>query len=312
MPDELATAALAQSKRTYDNPRFMYEALRTQPATNLILGRARDQSSDEVCMPALRRCVALAFAISIHCVRVAALLHALGLCHGSVMSTNILAGTIQLTYLFDPLCGWCYGASPVLRTLASHTGHSVVLAPSGLFCGERAGPMNEEFASYAWTHDQRIARLTSQRFTERYRRDVLGDRAGWLDSGPATLALTAVALTASGRELDALEAIQEARYVAGRDVTDSAVLAEVLASLDLTHAAELIRAPNEALLSANRARVESSRNLMRQFGVSGVPAVIVDDGVARQLLDSPALFVRVEDLVARLQRSTGESSAVAT
>jgi putative protein-disulfide isomerase len=223
-----------------------------------------------------------------------------------------MADTIRLTYLFDPLCGWCYGAAPVLRTLASHMGYSVVLAPSGLFCGERAGPMNEEFASYAWTNDQRIARLTRQRFTEQYRRDVLGDRAGWLDSGPATLALTAVALTAPDRELDALEAIQEARYVAGRDVTDSAVLAELLHSLDLAHAAELIRAPNENLLSANRACVESSRALMRQFGVNGVPALIVGDGAARRLLDSPALFVRVEDLIARLQSTIDESSAVAT
>jgi len=223
-----------------------------------------------------------------------------------------MADAVQLTYLFDPLCGWCYGASPVLRTLASRVGYSVVLAPSGLFCGERAGPMNEEFASYAWTNDQRIARLTRQRFTEQYRRDVLGDRAGWLDSGPATLALTAVALTAPDRELDALEAIQEARYVAGRDVTDSAVLAELLRSLDLALAAELIRAPNENLLSANRARVESSRALMRQFGVNGVPALIAGDGAARHLLDSPALFVRVEDLIARLQSTMGESSAVAT
>jgi len=228
------------------------------------------------------------------------------------MRTNIMAHAIQVTYLFDPLCGWCYGASPVLRALASRMGYSVVLAPSGLFCGEGAVPMNPEFASYAWTNDQRIARLTRQRFTERYRRDVLGDRAGSLDSGPATLALTAVALTASYREFDALAAIQEARYVAGRDVTDSAVLGELLTGLDLLHAAELIRAPNEDLLSANRARVESSRALMQRFGVNGVPALIVGDGEARRLLDSSALFVRVEDLMARLQTTVDESSAVAT
>jgi putative protein-disulfide isomerase len=223
-----------------------------------------------------------------------------------------MADATQLTYLFDPLCGWCYGASPVLRALAEREGYSVVLAPSGLFCGERGRPMNDEFAAYAWTNDQRIAQLTRQRFTEQYRRDVLGNRASRLDSAPATLALTAVALTAPDREMDALESIQTARYVAGRDVTDSAVLGDILRSLDLARAAQLIVAPNEDLLGANRARIESSRTLMRQFGVSGVPALIVGHGAGHRLLDSPALFVRVDDLIARLQSLTGERSAVAT
>lgn len=218
---------------------------------------------------------------------------------------------IRLTCLFDPLCGWCYGASPVLRALLER-GYALELAPSGMFCGVRAGLMNEQFASYAWTNDLRIARLTRQRFTEQYRRNVLGDRSGWFDSGAATLALTAVAHTAAHREFDALEGIQQARYVAGRDVTAPAVLASVLRSLDLGPAAELILAPDEALLSANRARVASARTLMRQFDVNGVPALIVEKGAERHLLESPALFARVEDLVARLHRVTaGDRTAAA-
>ena len=51
-------------------------------------------------------------------------------------------------------------------------------------------------------------RLTGQPFSEAYRRDVLGDRTRLFDSGPATLALTAVALTAPDREFEALKAIQ--------------------------------------------------------------------------------------------------------
>jgi putative protein-disulfide isomerase len=218
--------------------------------------------------------------------------------------------TIRLTYLFDPLCGWCYGASPVLRALIAPGGYSVELAPSGMFCGVRAGLMSAELANYAWTNDLRIARLTRQRFTELYRRNVLGDRAGWFDSGPATLALTAVALTAAHREFDALEGIQQARYVAGRDVTAPPVLANVLRSLDLGHAAELILTPDEDLLSANRARVASTRTLMQQFGVNGVPALIVGEGTARHLLESPALFVRAEALITRLHSFTeGDQSA---
>lgn len=210
-------------------------------------------------------------------------------------------GMIRVTYLFDPLCGWCYGASPTLRGLAAHPDFVVELAPSGLFSGDGARPMDDSFAAYAWANDQRIAKLSGQRFTEDYRRQVLGDRAHTLDSGPATLALTAVALTAPDRELEALKAIQEARYVAGRDVTSVPVLAEVLRGLGLDRAAERLGAADEELLAANRTRVEAARAEMRRFGVDGVPALIAGDGKGRRLVRASALFGGVDALVRGLR-----------
>ena len=139
--------------------------------------------------------------------------------------------TTTLTYLFDPLCGWCYGASPVIATLADAQGVTLAMAPTGLFSGDGARPMDDRFAAYAWSDDQRIARLTGQRFTELYRTRVLADRRRMVDSVPATVALTAVSLTAPDREAEALSAIQAARYVEGRDVTafpTLPTLAEVL------------------------------------------------------------------------------------
>ncbi len=43
-------------------------------------------------------------------------------------------GTIA-TYLFDALCGWCYGAAPVIQGLAQHGAVTLELAPTGLFAG---------------------------------------------------------------------------------------------------------------------------------------------------------------------------------
>jgi len=53
---------------------------------------------------------------------------------------------ITLTYLFDPLRGWCYGARP----------------------------MDANFAAYAWANDQRIAQMTGLPFSPAYRDGVLG------------------------------------------------------------------------------------------------------------------------------------------
>ncbi|MCX5581687.1 DsbA family protein [Kaistia terrae] len=195
-----------------------------------------------------------------------------------------------ITYLFDPLCGWCYGASPALRRLAAHPGISIELAPTGLFSGLSARPMDSQFAAYAWSNDQRIAELSGQRFSADYREKVLGHNDGRLDSGPATLALTAVALTQPSRELDALRLIQEARYVSGLDVTDRSALGAILTNADLGAAAGRFAALDKQLLAENSRRVEAARAAMRAFGAHGVPALLVDDRQGRRLIEANALF----------------------
>jgi putative protein-disulfide isomerase len=209
--------------------------------------------------------------------------------------------TTHITYLFDPLCGWCYGASAALEELAARPDFVVELAPTGLFAGAGARPMDDGFATYAWTNDQRISRLSGQPFSEAYRHDVLGDRTRLFDSGPATLALTAVAVTAPDREFEALKAIQRARYVDGRDITDIAVLSDVLRALGPRKAAERLVTSDDELIAAYRQRIEAARAEMRRFGADGVPALIEGIGASRRLVPGNALYSSHDVLVARLK-----------
>ncbi|SFJ48437.1 putative protein-disulfide isomerase [Bosea sp. OK403] len=212
-----------------------------------------------------------------------------------------MIATAHITYLFDPLCGWCYGASAVLEKLVAMPDFAIDLAPTGLFAGTGARPMDGGFAAYAWSNDQRISRLSGQPFSEAYRRDVLGDHTRLFDSGPATLALTAVAITAPGQEFAALKAIQSARYVDGRDITAVSVLSDVLRALGLQEAADRLTTPDDDLIAAYRRRIEAAREEMRRFGIDGVPALIAGAGGSRRLLPGNALFGSHDALVARLK-----------
>ncbi|MDR6953462.1 putative protein-disulfide isomerase [Ancylobacter sp. 3268] len=205
-----------------------------------------------------------------------------------------------VTYLFDPLCGWCYGAGPGLDMLSAAPAFSLELAPTGLFAGAGARPMDDGFAAYAWANDQRIEKLTGQRFTVAYRDRVLADRQRRLDSGPATLALTAVHLTAPDGERDALKAIQQARYVDGRDVTDAAVLAALLDDAGFRAAAGRLARPDGDLAAAMQARIDAARRQMQGFGVAGVPALILGEGDRRRLLPAAALFQDLSTLLTTL------------
>lgn len=205
-----------------------------------------------------------------------------------------------LHYLFDPLCGWCYGATQALNLLRGTADVELRLLPSGLFAGQGARPMDADFAAYAWSNDQRIEQLTGQRFTEQYRTEVLDRQPQMFDSGPATLALTAVMLSAPARELDALKAIQRARYVDGQDITHAPTLAAVLLALELDQAAARVIQADEELLAVNRARMAQAQALLNQSRARGVPTFILETNGHRQLLPSSAAYSNPQAFVEQI------------
>ena len=204
-----------------------------------------------------------------------------------------------VTYLFDPLCGWCYGASPVIQQLGQHSGLTLELASSGLFAGG-GRTMDAAFADFAWSNDQRIARLTGQRFTEAYRSKVLGHLGSRFDSATATLALTAVSLSEPLRELETLKVLQEARYVQGLDTCNVSVVGNLLRDQGLTTAADRLAASDADLLAANTARIQKARGLMQTFGAQGVPALVVSDDKGSRLLSGNALYVKFDNLFSQI------------
>jgi putative protein-disulfide isomerase len=209
--------------------------------------------------------------------------------------------TPALTLLYDPLCGWCYGAAPAIRRLAKHGTPPIELLPSGLFAGPGARPLDESFAQHAWSNDQHIAQLTGQPFSDVYRQRVLAGRELRLDSGPANVALTAVWQLDPGRELDALEAIQKARYVEGRDTTDYAVLADVLGELGLESVANDIALQSRALHDAAATRMHAGKTLLRSVGARGVPTLVTHGSSGPRVVPSGLLYGPADTLLLHLR-----------
>jgi putative protein-disulfide isomerase len=186
--------------------------------------------------------------------------------------------TTRLLYLYDPMCGWCYGAGPRIAKLAREA--HVEALPTGLFAGDTGRRIDPAFAQHIVQADARIEAMSGQPFSEAYRRDVLGRPELPFHSRTASEALTAVAQFDPGAELDALHAIQRERYVHGRDITDPSVLAAAIAE----------RLAEPSLAAATDGRFGRARHLMQRVGAQGVPALLqVLDGSVR-LLPGSMLF----------------------
>lgn len=211
--------------------------------------------------------------------------------------------TKALHYVFDPLCGWCYGAGRTVAALATAPELKLNLLPSGLFSGDGARPMDHDFAAYAWSNDQRIERLTGQRFSDRYRREVLADTNQAFDSSAATVALTAVALTEPGREPDALKEIQQARYVDGKNITQVDTLIAMFWALGLNAAASLLEKFGADLVDANRDRIGRAQKLLQTFDARGVPSFILEQDGQQKLLHSSMAYSNPQAFIDQLSAS---------
>lgn len=204
-----------------------------------------------------------------------------------------------VTYLFDPLCGWCYGASPAIQRLSQDPAITLELAPTGLFSGG-GRVMSADFADYAWSNDVRIEKLTGQTFSAAYRSQVLGHHGSRFDSSAASTALTAVAYTAPPEQLKALKALQEARYLDGLDICTPQGVESVLRANGFTAAADLLALKSADLPLQHDARIQKARRLMQAHGAQGVPALVVHGVGGARPLRGDALYGSHDALMAAI------------
>ena len=184
-----------------------------------------------------------------------------------------------VTYLFDPICGWCYGAAPQISRLRAAIGDDKIQGlPVGLFAGEYARPMNAEFRDYAWSNDQRILQITGQPFSQLYFDQVLSNFDAPLDSGPPTLAFAVAEMLRQGSGLALLERMQKARFVEGRDLTEPDTLFDLAAELGHERDGFAAAFDSDDGFQAAQSALDQGNVLMGRLRLRGVPALAVSHG----------------------------------
>ena len=181
----------------------------------------------------------------------------------------------RVIYLYDPLCGWCYGSGPAIRALAASGTWVVEALPTGLFAGDPHRRIDPAFARHVIEADARIEQMSGEPFSEAYRSQVLGNASMRFDSANATHALHAVARWNPGRVLDALHALQRERYVRGHDVADTGVIAAALAAALGGNSADWRQRMADPALPAFAAqRTAQVHRWMSAVGARGVPTLV--------------------------------------
>lgn len=97
---------------------------------------------------------------------------------------------MELIYVYDPLCGWCYGFSSTIQSFANdHPEFKVEVISGGMVTGDRVAPLST-IAPYLREAYKDVENRTGVRFGERYLETLFGEATMVMNSLPPSLALT--------------------------------------------------------------------------------------------------------------------------
>jgi putative protein-disulfide isomerase len=217
---------------------------------------------------------------------------------------------LTLHYLYDPLCGWCYGAAPLIQIAREMA--PVIAHAGGLMVGDARRPVTPKLAKFVKPHDRNIAQLSGQPFGDAYIHGLLNDAGAVFDSEPPITAVLAAEHLAQ-RGLDLLARLQTAHYVDGEWIADIDVLQALAADIGLD-ATGFEHAFTQLAGAATHAHIEATRALMIRTRAYGFPALSLErDGIFTPL-DITAYFGKPDAwhawLIKQLADDTAANDAV--
>ena len=182
-----------------------------------------------------------------------------------------------LHYYYDPLCGWCYAAEPLVQAAAA-AAFPVVLHGGGLW--DPAGRVPDAKRAQIKVADRRIHAMTGQVFGAAYLDGLLDDPAAVFHSRPTIAAVLAAERLDAGADLPMLAALQRAHYIDGRRIVERSVLVDLARELALdadAFAAALDAVPVDE-------HIRTTRVEMHRHGLHGYPAFLLErDGTVARL-----------------------------
>lgn len=180
--------------------------------------------------------------------------------------------TAVLHYIYDPMCGWCYGAEPLAWAAAGADDFTLEMHAGGLWPAPTRLP--EATRRYIQQADARVAQMSGQPYGDAYLHGLLLDPTMTLDSRPTTAAVLAAQALDPTKGLAMLRGIQHAHYERGLRVVEPDVLASIAVEIGLDRQAfvdAMARVPVDEHIGA-------TRDLMGRLGAQGFPFFALEVG----------------------------------
>ncbi len=214
---------------------------------------------------------------------------------------------MKLIYIYDALCGWCYGFAPAMRDFYQNHKNdfeTIDVISGGMITGEGIGAIGE-VAPYIKTAYKDVENRTGVQFGEKFLKDILEEGSAIFTSIPPSIALSIfkketqenpqLAGEKNEKILHFAEDLQSLIYFDGIIPKDYSKYGELATKygLDNTDFVEKMNNSDYEKLA------QKDFQLSQDFGVNGFPTLIIQKGeeyylFARGFVDLAELERRFE------------------
>lgn len=204
----------------------------------------------------------------------------------------------RVIYVYDALCGWCYGFSAVMqRFYHEHTDTlAFTVLSGGMVTGDRIRPIAESVA-YLEKAYLVVEERTGVSFGAAYLDNILKPGTCLSSSEKPGMAMTLFKTAQTGREVEFAGDLQNALYRDGTDLNVDARYGPLVERYGLDSDEFVRHIADDAI----REQTLAEFALVAQFGINGFPAVIVENGENLYLVARG--YVPYETLAAGVERA---------
>jgi len=201
-----------------------------------------------------------------------------------------------LLYIMDPLCGWCYGFSPVAQSLHARWKDRMDfrVVAGGMVTGPRVEPV-AKMAGYILGAYKRVEETCGVKFGEPYL-ERLQEGTTISNSEPPCRALHLASTLRPAESVEYAHQLQRAIFLDGYDWNDAETYEHLARIFDLDPEAFAARWDSEDA----RYAVQADFQWVQAAGISGFPCVVVQRG--EEYFLAAQGYRRLEEIEAVLEK----------
>ncbi|WP_299253423.1 DsbA family protein [uncultured Cytophaga sp.] len=181
-----------------------------------------------------------------------------------------LTKPIKLIYVYDALCGWCYGFGPVINQIGNDYKDKVEIEilSGGMVLGDRIGPISN-MSEYVLSAIPILEEASGVTFGQAYI-ELVKEGSYVSSSEKPSIALCVYKSFTSKNQIAYAHSIQKAFFIEARDINQDSVYANIATQFDLDKVEFLKRMQDTAYL--NLAHAEFAK--ATKMGVTGYPTLL--------------------------------------
>lgn len=200
-------------------------------------------------------------------------------------------------YFFDPLCGWCYGFSPVMQKIHEKYSNDFAfeVISGGMVLGDRVGPIGQ-MKDFLINATKQVEERSGVKFGERYM-EQMEEGTMILSSFEPAKALTVLKVMFPNEKVNLASEVQKAIYFEGKPPVERDSYLSIVEHFN----GDLLQFEKLYEDSEAEERTEEEFEIAQKFGIQGYPALVLEhNGQYFMVAKGFMPFDMVDDIVQKV------------